>query len=193
MAYAFWSYADMLTFLRELDVDIERLEELSHKNPTYLHKETIEGEVLLYWDWIRRRVMVQRNCVRVAVKAESGRWELVITKRVFTRDGVVDAKEVDWAVSETPKVGESAIATALRGLSQELGLSITSDQVLLHEDARLYKWWGHIYESTTYHGLLTRRNAFWLQVNLPKRPQLEFPAQEDNGVINHWRWRKIGL
>ncbi len=168
-------YTDMLATLRKGKIDTENFNSVSRKTLFQLFEEIVLRDVVLVFDEATGRVIRVAITVAILITVPSlGAYYLELGR---TTRGKWKPQRKEWTMTETKRVGEEILAAAVRGLQEELGLLVSSDQLEYVTQSF------HEYPSTAYHGLWSHTMVQRYTLALPSLPWPEQIKEfDDNGT-----------
>lgn len=117
-----------LEFLTCGGVDTETFDSRAHKTLSNLYHEVKEGDVVLRIG-IDGRIRRVAQSVRVLI--HNGEMALCEVSREYTHSGFISRERRDYTVSETRQRGERERDAAVRGLAEELNITLGDHRQLI--------------------------------------------------------------
>lgn len=176
-------YDEMLMLLKGRGINVDTFDQVSRKTLRQLHEEIEERDVVLGYDKKLGRVIRTALSVKVLIIAEG--FQLLEIKREH-RDGTVIEKLKQWSISETRKRGELVFDAAVRGLSEECGLTVRPEELTEIRELREM----NIHESSAYAGLMSAEFTDYVTLKLEKMPWQGDRVTTDHSVKIYTRWFK---
>ena len=174
--------------LMELNVPINHWGQEEAKTVEDLYEEWTSGECTLFIQNGKLKRYIKTSAVRVVYRSPSG--TRVKLKEVYQQwyDGRKRYRDLDSSIGEKARVEESAIASALRGVQEELsGLDVDETRLdLLQKQSQTVSGF-----STSYPGLETINDKYFFQLRLRDEEFLEHidGFEDDDGKkISVFRW-----
>jgi len=155
----FSSEDDLVNFLIANDIPVDQWGKGSAKTVRHLYNEILEKEsVLSYIDGKLIR-SIEFVSAQIFYDSPGGVLKLVEEKQIF-KDGRVRSRYLESSVSEKMKADEGPRNSIIRGIEEELKISIAMDQIEANGNI------DETEESNSYPGLLTRYNGYKYKIEL---------------------------
>jgi hypothetical protein len=178
----FSSEDDLVNFLTANDIPVEQWGKGAAKTVRHLYNEILEKEsVLSYIDGKLTR-SIEFVSAQIFYDSPGGVLKLVEEKQIF-KDGRVRSRYLESSVSEKMKAGEGPRNSIIRGIEEELKISIAMDQIESNGNI------DETEESNSYPGLLTRYNGYKYKIELRShqyRPEGYIEHQRDKSTYFKW-------
>lgn len=177
---------DLISKLNQYGISVEEWGTKQAKSPIYLLNEITgkecsiveeDGKLVRYIEFVGVKVYYD--------DLDGSRWYLKEFEQIFT-DGRVRKRSMKSSVSEKMKSGEDPLESAVRGVMEELGVSIESSQL---SDRRDISFNG---DSLSYPGLETKYKGYQFTINFTKEqynPEGYVEVQEDKST--YFKWMKL--
>jgi hypothetical protein len=173
----------LLSKLKEYNIPVEQWGTGSAKNVRNLYKEVQESESILKDEGGYLVRYIQFVGIRMYYTDANGRnWVLKEDRQEF-KDGRIRRRKIHSSVSEKMKYGEDPIIAAVRGIEEELGIRVLSNQ--LEKDRDLEYDEG----SVSYPGLRTRYSGYKFNCTITDKqyePRGYIERQEDKSTFFKW-------
>jgi len=178
----FSSENDLVNFLIANDIPVEQWGKGAAKTVKHLYNEILEKEsVLSYIDGKLIR-SIEFVSAQIFYDSPGGVLKLVEEKQIF-KDGRVRSRYLESSVSEKMKADEGPRNSIIRGIEEELKISIAMDQIEANGNI------DETEESNSYPGLLTRYNGYKYKIELRShqyRPEGYIEHQRDKSTYFKW-------
>jgi len=178
----FSSEDDLVNFLIANDIPVDQWGKGSAKTVRHLYNEILEKEsVLSYIDGKLIR-SIEFVSAQIFYDSPGGVLKLVEEKQIF-KDGRVRSRYLESSVSEKMKDDEGPRNSIIRGIEEELKISIAMDQIEANGNI------DETEESNSYPGLLTRYNGYKYKIELRShqyRPEGYIEHQRDKSTYFKW-------
>jgi hypothetical protein len=178
----FSSEDDLVNFLIANDIPVDQWGKGSAKTVRHLYNEILEKEsVLSYIDGKLIR-SIEFVSAQIFYDSPGGVLKLVEEKQIF-KDGRVRSRYLESSVSEKMKADEGPRNSIIRGIEEELKISIAMDQIEANGNI------DETEESNSYPGLLTRYNGYKYKIELRShqyRPEGYIEHQRDKSTYFKW-------
>jgi hypothetical protein len=178
----FSSEDDLANFLISNDIPVDQWGKGSAKTVRHLYNEILEKEsVLSYIDGKLIR-SIEFVSAQIFYDSPGGVLKLVEEKQIF-KDGRVRSRYLESSVSEKMKADEGPRNSIIRGIEEELKISIAMDQIEANGNI------DETEESNSYPGLLTRYNGYKYKIELRShqyRPEGYIEHQRDKSTYFKW-------
>jgi len=178
----FSSENDLVNFLIANDIPVEQWGKGAAKTVKHLYNEILEKEsVLSYIDGKLIR-SIEFVSAQIFYDSPGGVLKLVEEKQIF-KDGRVRSRYLESSVSEKMKADEGPRNSIIRGIEEELKISISMDQIEANGNI------DETEESNSYPGLLTRYNGYKYKIELRShqyRPEGYIEHQRDKSTYFKW-------
>jgi hypothetical protein len=178
----FSSEDDLVNFLIANDIPVDQWGKGSAKTVRHLYNEILEKEsVLSYIDGKLIR-SIEFVSAQIFYDSPGGVLKLVEEKQIF-KDGRVRSRYLESSVSEKMKADEGPRNSIIRGIEEELKISIAMDQIEANGNI------DETEESNSYPGLLTRYNGYKYKIELIShqyRPEGYIEHQRDKSTYFKW-------
>ena len=178
----FSSENDLVNFLIANDIPVDQWGKGSAKTVRHLYNEILEKEsVLSYIDGKLIR-SIEFVSAQIFYDSPGGVLKLVEEKQIF-KDGRVRSRYLESSVSEKMKADEGPRNSIIRGIEEELKISIAMDQIEANGNI------DETEESNSYPGLLTRYNGYKYKIELRShqyRPEGYIEHQRDKSTYFKW-------
>lgn len=97
----------------------------------------------------------------------------------------------NWTLSETAVRGEDPLLVILRGIREELGISLSSSHSLTCLNPG--NPWIDIHESSVYHRVITENHTTWFEWTMKERHGPDIVVRRDDLVELHLKWQSYNF
>ena len=177
-------YLDFLDYLKSFNVPVEIYGTDKYKTVGHLFNEVKEGETVLTEEGDKLIRKVYFVGARIIIKKDNDWLHLYEEKQVF-KDGRVRRRNLPFSMAEKFKLGEEPKNVLVRGMKEELDLTITKDQFNFFNKVELE-------DNADYPGITSYHTGYEFLVVLKDDQFSEsgyIEKQSDKDV--YFKWRKI--
>ena len=178
-------YLDFLDYLKSFNVPVDIYGTEKYKTVGHLYNEVKEGETVLTEEGDKLIRKVYFVGARIIIKKDDKWLHLYEEKQVF-KDGRVRRRNLPFSMAEKFKLGEEPKNVLVRGMKEELNLTVTNEQFNFYNKVELE-------DNTDYPGITSYHTGYEFLVVLKPDQFVEegyIEKQSDKDV--YFKWKTIG-